>query len=81
MCDNQVAVYRPVSANREYNKQLVVCLTLFVLRIKICVFVSFVLLQVRAGSRALYRPLSASVLSRLETKTEVSGNGTRSVFT
>lgn len=29
------------------------------------------LLQVRAGSRALYRPLSASVLSRPELKTEV----------
>lgn len=28
-------------------------------------------LQVRAGSRALYRPLSASVLSRPEIKTEV----------
>lgn len=29
-------------------------------------------LQVRAGSRALYRPLSASVLSRPEIKTEVT---------
>ncbi|XP_071388023.1 ATP synthase membrane subunit c locus 3a isoform X1 [Centroberyx affinis] len=32
--------------------------------LNICVFVSVPLLQVRAGPRALYRPLSASVLSR-----------------
>lgn len=64
-----------MSADCEYNK-LALCLTVFVLHITICVFVSVLLLQVRAGSRALYRPLSASVLSRPETKTEVRGNGT-----
>lgn len=37
-------------------------------------FCMVLLLQVRAGSRALYRPLSASVLSRPEIKTEVRRN-------
>uniref|UniRef100_A0A8C9YYG6 ATP synthase lipid-binding protein n=1 Tax=Sander lucioperca TaxID=283035 RepID=A0A8C9YYG6_SANLU len=46
----------------NYNR-LVCCITKFVR-----LFVS--LLQVRAGSRALYRPLSASVLSRPEQQTQ-----------
>ena len=56
------------------NNMIQVLLSLCVLR---CIIKCMLLLQVRAGSRALYRPLSASVLSRPETKTEVRRNSPR----